>query len=169
MLIFHDFYCEYCTRTGIHHSVLTVLMGLHTRERFKNNKMLICDRNTEIPFFFPDTIKKLGSGGLLETHFFLGLRQCMQLHISFHVRYIFFLLACSLLTFHLLINFLAAILQHTADFIQNLKREKDRLESENSHLQRMLEVYNDSPPRKRWKRDTGIMSGWKLYMYLLQF
>lgn len=50
--------------------------------------------------------------------------------------------------------FQAAILQHTADFIQNLKREKDRLESENSQLQRMIEVY-DSPPRKRWKRDTG--------------
>jgi hypothetical protein len=52
------------------------------------------------------------------------------------------------------IFFQAAILQHTADFIQNLKREKDRLESENSQLKRMIEVY-DSPPRKRWKRDTG--------------
>ena len=39
----------------------------------------------------------------------------------------------------------------------NLKREKDKLESENSQLQRMLEVYNDSPPRKRWKRDTGTI------------
>ncbi|CAG2208145.1 TFAP4 [Mytilus edulis] len=49
----------------------------------------------------------------------------------------------------------AAILQHTADFIQNLKREKDRLESENSQLQKMLtgSAYG-SPPRKRWKRDT---------------
>lgn len=48
----------------------------------------------------------------------------------------------------------AAILQHTADFIQTLKRERDRLESENSQLQRMLEGFNSSPPRKRWKRDT---------------
>ncbi|CAC5423076.1 TFAP4 [Mytilus coruscus] len=49
----------------------------------------------------------------------------------------------------------AAILQHTADFIQNLKREKDRLESENSQLQKMLTGgYHGSPPRKRWKRDT---------------
>lgn len=61
--------------------------------------------------------------------------------------------------------FQAAILQHTAEFIQNLKREKDRLESENSQLQRMLEVYNDSPPRKRWKREAGIMSG-GLFIFL---